>query len=119
MTFEVLIRDLRIGADIGAYAHEVGREQPLTISARLAVLPPVLDLITETIDYNVVVDFALALGRQHIALIETFAWRLAEACLDHPHVVEVEIIVEKPGALANGIPAARVVLGGHRMTLPI
>jgi hypothetical protein len=35
---------------------------------------------------------------------------LAEACLLHPAVIEADVLVEKPGALADGVAGARVVL---------
>lgn len=106
----VCVRDMRIPADIGVFAHEIGRAQPLVVSVRLALLVVTEDQLTETIDYNRIVDAALALGQQRIALIETFARRLAGICLAWPGVLEAEVTVEKPGALINGVAATRSVL---------
>lgn len=38
------------------------------------------------------------------------ARRLAEACLDHPAVIEADVLIEKPEALAGGVASARVVV---------
>ena len=110
-TQEVLVREIRVAADIGAYAHEMGRRQALLVSVRLTVVPPASDHLGETIDYNRIVAHALALGEERIALIETFAQRLARACLGHAEVRAAEVVVEKPGALTNGVASTRVVMG--------
>ncbi|MBB4641671.1 dihydroneopterin aldolase [Rhizorhapis suberifaciens] len=110
MTQKIIVRDIRLAADIGVYAHEIGRLQALTVHVALQVLAQKSDRLADTIDYNVIVAHASALATQRIDLIETFAQRLALACLDHPPVLEVEVQVEKPGALANGMASAQVVM---------
>jgi 7,8-dihydroneopterin aldolase/epimerase/oxygenase len=107
---EVLVRDIRVAGDIGVFAHEFGRVQALIVDVRLGIVPVRDDSLNSTIDYNDVVEHAMVLGRERIALIETFARRLAERCLTHPRVLEAEVQVKKPGALTNGVAAARVVL---------
>jgi len=42
-------------------------------------------------------------------LIETFCVRLARDCLAAGPIDRVEVIVEKPGALVNGVASARAV----------
>ena len=107
---EVIVRDIRLAADIGVHAHEIGRRQALMVHVRLKVRPVTLDLLDHTIDYNAIVAHAAALAGERIALIETFGRRLAGACLRHAGVMEADIVVEKPGALANGVASAHVVM---------
>ena len=109
-TQKVMVRDIRLAADIGVHAHEIGRLQALTVHVALQVLAQKSDRLEDTMDYNVIVAHASALAGQRIELIETFAQRLALACLEHPPVLEVDVQVEKPGALANGVASARVIM---------
>ncbi len=111
---EVWIEDLRVAADIGVHAHEMGRRQALIVDARLSLRPPSGDHLAETLDYNRVVEYAVALAEERIALIETFARRLALACLEHDGVLRAEIVVKKPGALANGLAGTRIVIQRDR-----
>lgn len=106
----VTIRDLSVAADIGVYAHEIGRPQTLVLNVTLHVKPVMADQISETIDYTRVVEYAEALARERTALIETFAYRLAEKCLAHPLVHEADVVVEKPGAIPQAVAGTRVVL---------
>ncbi|HEX7759339.1 MAG TPA: dihydroneopterin aldolase [Caulobacteraceae bacterium] len=105
-----MVRDLSVTADIGVHAHEVGRPQSLIVNVTLRVRPPASDQLAETIDYTDVVSAAQSLANQRIGLIESFAHRLATACLRHPAVEEADVLIEKPGALADGLAGARVVL---------
>ena len=107
---EVVVRDIRLAADIGVHAHEIGRQQALVVHVGLKIRPVMSDCLADTIDYNAVVAHATALAAQRIALIETFAERLASACLDYPNVLEADVTVEKPGALANGRASTHVVM---------
>lgn len=107
---EVMVRDIRLAADIGVHAHEIGRRQALVVHARLKVRPVASDQLADTIDYNAIVGCAEALAQERINLIETFARRLASACLRHAGVEEADIVVEKPGALLNGLASAHVVM---------
>lgn len=111
---EVVVRDIRVGADIGIHPHEAGRRQALTITARLGLRRPPEEHIADTIDYGDVVAFATRLAERRTALIETFAYQMAELCLSSPHVYEAEIWVEKAAGLANGVPAAVVRLARAR-----
>jgi dihydroneopterin aldolase len=77
------------------------------VSLRLKRAP--LDELNETIDYDRVVTLAEALSNEHIVLIETFCARLARDCLAAGPIDRVEVVVEKPGALVNGVASARAV----------
>jgi dihydroneopterin aldolase len=107
---EVLVSNLQLAAHIGVHAHELGRRQSLVIHVRLAIEPQFDDLLSQTIDYNLVVEAAQALADQRIALIETFGQRLALSCLEHPAVHRAEVLVEKPGALHHALAAARTII---------
>src|SRR3546814_879496 len=107
---EIFVRDMRIAADIGVHAHERGRQQALNVDVRLRVIQPAADELSQAVDYNLVLSHATQLGKQRINLIETFARKLAAICLRHASVFEVEVQVEKIGALPNGIAGTRIVL---------
>lgn len=111
---EVGLRDLSVFADIGICPHEVGQPQLLKIDVILRVIPPDQDNIDEAMDYSRIVALAEGLAKERIALIETFARRLAEACLQHPFVLHADVKVDKPGALPTAIATTRVVQSGRR-----
>jgi dihydroneopterin aldolase len=106
---EVRVHDLRLAARIGAHAHEMDRRQMLRVMVSLRLKLAPLDQLSATIDYEGVVALAEALANEHIVLIETFCARLASDCLAAGPVDRVEVIVEKPGALVNGVASARAV----------
>ena len=110
MTVEVTISGLQVAADIGVYAHEHDRAQPLMVDVTLKIDTPVRDALQETIDYQRVADDAHALALERTALIETYAMRLAERCIDHPGAQWVEVRVSKPGALRGGLAGTRASL---------
>ncbi len=105
----VFVRGLTIEAEIGVYAHERGRRQPLVLDVDLDMTPPIWRSIHETVNYEIIVRHARALADGgHIGLIESFAWRLARACLANPSVTRARVRVEKPSALAPDALAAGV-----------
>ena len=106
---EVRVHDLRLAARIGAHAHEMDRRQMLRVTVSLRLKRAPLDKLSDTIDYDGVVTLAEALANEHIMLIETFCARLASDCLAAGPVDRVEVVVEKPGALVNGVASARGV----------
>jgi len=106
---EVRVHDLRLAARIGAHAHELHRRQMLRVMVSLRLKRAPLDELNETIDYDRVVTLAEALSNEHIVLIETFCARLARDCLAAGPIDRVEVVVEKPGALVNGVAIARAV----------
>ncbi|WP_206243887.1 dihydroneopterin aldolase [Novosphingobium terrae] len=108
---QVLLGDLEVMADIGAFAAEHGVLQPLNIHVTLTIAPPTADDLAETFDYNQIRAHALELAGQRISLIETFAQRLARACLDAPMVTEAEVRIDKPRAVPGCMAGTRVVLG--------
>ncbi len=98
-----------VNARIGVYAHEEGRDQPLVIDADLTIETDGWTRLSETVNYERVGVHARAIAEAgHIGLVETFAHRLAVACLAEPRVIRVRIRVEKPLALAPHASAAGV-----------
>lgn len=97
---KVFVRGLRIEAAIGVYDHEHGRTQPLVIEAELDLGARPVEGLTDTVNYETVAAAARALAEAgHVGLVETFAERLALACLEDPRVLAVRVRVDKPEAL--------------------
>ena len=102
----VFVRGLKIEAGIGVHDHEQGRLQTLVLSVALTLEPHGVARLSDTVNYETVAAAARAIAAEgHVGLVETFAQRLALACLDEPRVRRVEVSIDKPGAL-DGAEAA-------------
>lgn len=98
----VFMRGLTVQAEIGLYARERGRRQPLIIDAEAELEPRHVHHVGETLNYEAMVSKARALADGgHIDLVETFATRLAEQLLEHPLATRVTVRIEKPEALGD------------------
>ena len=98
----VFVRGLRIDAGIGVHDHELGRLQPLVIDVALDLGTQHVERLSDTINYETVAESARAIvAAGHVGLVETFAERLALACLDDARVRRATVRIEKPGALAG------------------
>jgi len=116
-SLKVLVRGLRLQAEVGLHAHEQGRRQPLIVDIELELAPARIEHITDTANYAEVADKAKALAAAgHCNLVETFAHRLAEACLDDDKVLRARVRIEKPEALAPDAEAAGVEVVVERAT---
>jgi dihydroneopterin aldolase len=105
----VFVTGLKVQAEIGVYKHEIGRVQPLVVDVELDVPTAGADRLSETLNYETILAAArLIAGGGHIELVETFAERLAQACLADPRVTQARVRVEKPLALAPDAVAAGV-----------
>jgi dihydroneopterin aldolase len=107
-TLNVFVRGLSIQAEIGVYPHERGQAQPLVVDFEIALAPTLVESLAETINYETLAAAARDLAAQgHIDLVETYAQRLAAACLTDPRVLRAKVRVEKPkaqdGAAAAGV----------------
>ena len=108
-TTKVFVRGLTVDAEIGVYARERGRTQPLTVDVDLDIAAEGWRALADTVNYERVVEHARAIaGAGHIGLVESFAHRLALACLAEPRVLSARVRVEKPLALAPHAAAAGV-----------
>ncbi|WP_186378834.1 dihydroneopterin aldolase [Sphingobium sp. B2] len=101
---------VNVHARIGAHAHEKEYTQMLRVSVELVTRPPVSDSLASAFDYACIPGIIAELARSHIQLIEKFASQVAERCLAHDLVEAVEVRVEKPSALSNGLAWAAVSL---------
>lgn len=106
----VMLDNIEVMADIGILAAETGVRQPLVLHVRLDVVPPTEDHIDQTCDYREIHRAAHDLAEQRIALIETFARRLAERCLANGRVLAAEVRADKPLAVPGCLAAAHVRL---------
>jgi dihydroneopterin aldolase len=108
----VFVRGLRVEAGIGVHDHEQGRLQPLVIDVTLELVPASVERLADTINYETVAQAARAIVTEgHVGLVETFAERLALACLDDARVRRCTVRIEKPGALeAAAAAGCEVVL---------
>lgn len=109
----VFVRGLEVEAGIGVYDHEHGRLQRLVIDVTLELEPRPIERLGDTIDYETVANAARAIAEAgHVGLVETFAERLARACLEDARVRRATVRIEKPGALAAvAAPGCEIVLG--------
>ena len=105
----VFVRGLSLAAEIGVHPHERGITQPLDVDVALELAPGPVEHLSDTLNYETVRAAALDLVAQgHMELIETFAERLARACLADPRVTRARVRVEKPLALAPHATGAGV-----------
>ena len=112
---KVFVRGLKLDAQIGVYAHEKGRTQPLVIDVELDVAVTGWGALSETVNYEIIVAKARAVAAQgHRGLVETFAHHLAEACFEEPRVTRARIRVEKPLAFAPDAAGAGVEITAVR-----
>ena len=108
-TVGIFVHALTVDALIGVFPDEHDRRQPLVIDAELEISPPASDALEATVDYRVVracAEKILSIG--HIILLEIFAERLAVMLLDTPGVLEVDLCVRKPQALAPASAGVRI-----------
>ncbi len=106
---KIFVTGLRVEAEIGVYAHEKGRAQPLIVDVELDVPAAGIERLADTVNYEMVGEAARAIVAEgHIGLVEAFAERLARACLEDSRVMRARVRVEKPLALAPHAAAAGV-----------
>lgn len=109
----IFMRNLTVEAEIGLYAHERGRRQPLRVEIEAELTPGPVTGLSDTLNYELLADAARQVAAEgHIDLVETYVQRVAAACLDHPLVARVRVRVEKPEALPGAV--AGVELSAER-----
>ena len=109
----VFVRGLTVQAGIGIHDHELNRLQTLVIDVTLTLTPGPVERLSDTVSYEDVAAAARAIVAEgHVGLVETFAQRLALACLVDARVQRCAVRIEKPGALDGVIaPGCKIVLG--------
>jgi D-erythro-7,8-dihydroneopterin triphosphate epimerase len=99
----VFIRDLALRCIIGLDEHE--RQEKQDILVHLTMYTDVrragrTDRLEDTIDYRALKKRILHLvGESQFHLVEALAQSIAEECLRDERIAQVEVVVEKPGAL--------------------
>lgn len=104
----VFVEGLTLDASIGVLDRERAARQPLVVDIEMEVEtgPPVEGDLSSAVDYRAAAGHArriVAVG--HIELVETFAERLAGACLGDARVAAVRVRARKPGAIADAAAA--------------
>jgi dihydroneopterin aldolase len=115
VTTKVFVRGLEVRAEIGVYERERGITQPLVVDIEAEVEATGWRHLEETVNYETLAAHAAAIAAGgHIGLVETFAQRLAEACVAEPRVRQVRVRVEKLRALEPAAAAAGVEIVARR-----
>ncbi len=108
---KTFVRAIRVEAQIGLHPYEYGRTQPLDIEIEVEAAPSSFEHAGDIINYEHFVHWTREVAASgHIELVETFAHRLALACLRDPRVLAVRVRVEKPEALAPAVAGIELVL---------
>lgn len=98
----VALRGLRARGHHGVFAHEREKGQTFVVDLVLGLdtAPAAAgDDLTKTVHYGVVAEEVVDLVTgEPVDLIETLAQRIADRCLEHQAVQEVEVTVHKPEA---------------------
>ena len=97
-TFRVRVRDFDLPVSIGAYLHEHTKPQRVrfNVEARIYRSDRVAENMNDVFSYDLVTDaIRMLVAREHIALIETLAERIAASVLTHPRVASVTVRIEK------------------------
>lgn len=108
---KLFVRNLVVQARIGLYEHEYGRTQPLVLEVELQVAPTGFEQVGDVINYENVGHWAREVAASgHIELLETFAERVAIACMRDARVLAARVRVDKPEALAPAIAGVEIHL---------
>lgn len=102
MSDRIHIRDLLIRPTIGIYDWEQRAPQDVLVNLTLhadLTLAGRSDRIEDTVDYKALKQRILALEGQRFGLLERLAATIADLCLADERVQQVEVCVDKPGAL--------------------
>jgi dihydroneopterin aldolase len=115
VTTKIFVRGLTVQAEIGVHAHEQGRRQPLIVDVELDIDAAGWRHLADTVNYELIVEHALAIANSgHIGLVESYAQRLAQACVAEPRVLRAWVRVQKPLALAPHDGVAGVEITADR-----
>ncbi|MCK1798306.1 dihydroneopterin aldolase [Streptomyces sp. XM4193] len=98
----VAVRGLRATGHHGVFAHEREEGQVFVVDVELGVdtrAAAADDDLALTVHYGEVAEEVVAVVTgEPVDLIETLAQRIADQCLTHRAVQEVEVVVHKPDA---------------------
>jgi 7,8-dihydroneopterin aldolase/epimerase/oxygenase len=106
---KVFVERIPLMAEIGVYPHERGRAQALEVDVELDVAMAHAERLADTLNYETIAEAARRVAETgHMALVETFAERLAEVLLADARVSRARVRVRKPGALAPAVAGVEV-----------
>ena len=98
----IALRGLRVHGRHGVLPEERANGQEFVVDAVLKLdtrVAAASDALADTVDYGTLAQqLADVVAGEPCDLIETLAQRLAEVCLSHDRVFEVEVTVHKPQA---------------------
>ena len=102
----ILIEDLELKMFIGVYDHEKQQKQRVLVSAEIDVIPPQnwrADNVSNILSYADVIDLINTISEEdkHIELVETFAEKIIEKCLQFPEAQSMSVTVKKPDIVDN------------------
>lgn len=111
----ILVRDLVLNCEIGAFRHERGARQRVRINLDLGAREepqPIADDLSNVVCYDEIVSAIRRLTEGgHVNLVETLAERIAAMCLADSRIRVARIRVEKldvyPDAASVGIEIER------------
>ncbi|MBV9023417.1 MAG: dihydroneopterin aldolase [Streptomycetaceae bacterium] len=113
----VVLRGLKARGHHGVYPQEREEGQTFVVDLVLGLdtAPAAIgDDLTKTVDYGVVAEEVVDVVQgEPVKLVETLAQRIADQCLTHAVVQEVEVTVHKPEAPII-VPFDDVTLTIHR-----
>ena len=98
----LVVRGLTVRGHHGVLEHERREGQDFVVDVALGIDSTTAagtDDLRDTVDYGALSEeLKEAVQRDPVDLIETLAQRLADVCLTHPQVLNVEVTVHKPQA---------------------
>jgi dihydroneopterin aldolase len=98
----LVVRGLVIRGHHGVFEHERREGQDFVVDVALGIdttRAAGTDDLRDTVDYGTLSEqLKAAVEHDPVDLIETLAQRLADVCLAHPQVLDVEVTVHKPHA---------------------
>lgn len=102
MTDRITLTGLRVRGHHGVLPEERRDGQDFLVDAVLHLdtrAAAASDALADTVDYGELASrLAAVVSGEDYDLLETLAARLADVCLSHPLVIEVELTVHKPNA---------------------
>jgi FolB domain-containing protein len=113
-TDRIFVRDFVVPVRVGAYAYEQQKPQNVRFNVEVTATRlgrPASDM-RDVLSYDLIMDaIRIVVAREHVALVEMLAERIAAVLLDHPRVMSVTVRVEKlevgPGAVGVEITRQR------------
>jgi dihydroneopterin aldolase len=112
-TSRIFVKDMVIDMAIGVYDFEKGKTQRVrvNVTADLSHWPDEKnDDIEDTLSYHRIVEHIQSIAKLgHIHLVETFASRIADACLAEKHVTKITVRVEKLDIYEFCTPGCEIV----------